>query len=98
MKILYKIIANILLAIATILIIIHCKINKLYLCFIRKYDGIDIVCKKCHKTYQVLLSEIYEDEYEEPCGGFSTYLVTKCPNCGQEFEPNSEIYKLFYNK
>lgn len=98
MKILYKMTANIILAIATILIIIHCKINKLYLCFKRKYDGIDIVCKKCHKKYKVLLNEIYEDEYEEPYGGFSMYLVTRCPHCLQEFEPDSEIYKLFYKK
>ena len=98
MKLLYKIIANVLLAIATILYAVHYLANQLYLRFKRNYDGIDIVCKKCHKTYKVLLSEIYEDEYEEPYGGFSTYLVTKCPHCGQEFEPDSEIYKLFYKK
>ena len=73
MKILYKIIANVLLAIATAFYVVHYLNNKLYLHFKRKYEGIDIMCNKCHKTYKVLLSEIYEDEYEEPYGGFSTY-------------------------
>lgn len=64
----------------------------------RKIRGVEIECKKCGKKYKVLKEEIYEDEYEEPYGGISTYLLTKCPHCKEQFEPESEIYNFYYGK